>query len=246
MYRICGVLLALMIITAISAEIPDPPLSETRLTIHTLLREDIFAGLLENDMRRLTRGEKNIQLLLQQRPEAKAPLLGWQASAILYRATRAHEGGRAEEYREHYQRSLALFEEANRLGAESVGVVAVTGASFVILADRLPKEDRADAWARAYKAYQTLWKQQGPAVDKLPLHIRGELLAGLVQSAQRTGRSQEAAQFLEKIQTLLPDTPYANIAQQWKESPESVTSTSIACRTCHESGRLASRLAALK
>jgi tetratricopeptide (TPR) repeat protein len=248
MYRISGVLLALMIITATSAEIPDPPLSETRLTIHTLLREDIFAGLLENDMQRLTRGEKNIQLLLQHRPEAKAPLLGWQASTVLYRATRAHESGRVDEYRERFQRSLALFEEANRLDSESVGVgvAAVTGGALAILADRLPKEDRADAWSRAYKAYQTLWKQQGPAVDKLPLHIRGELLAGLAQSAQRTGRSTEAAQFIEKIQTLLPDTPYASIAQQWKESPESATSTSITCRTCHESGRLAARLAALK
>jgi tetratricopeptide (TPR) repeat protein len=246
MVRISGVLLALMMITAISAEMPDPPLSETRLTIHTLLREDIFAGLLENDMQRLARGERNIQLLLQQRPEAKAPLLGWQASTVLYRATRAHESGRADEYREHYQRSLALFEEANRLDSENIGVVAVTAGSFVLLADRLPKEDRADAWSRAYNAYQALWKQQGPAVDKLPLHIRGELLAGLAQSAQRTGRSQQAAQFIEKIQTLLPDTPYANIAQQWKESPESAASTSITCRTCHESGRLAARLAALK
>ena len=42
MHRISGVLLALMIITAKSAEMPDPPLSESRLTIHTLLREDIF------------------------------------------------------------------------------------------------------------------------------------------------------------------------------------------------------------
>ena len=218
---------------------PDPPLSESRLTIHTLLREDIFAGLIENDMQRLTRGEKNIQLLLQQRPEAKAPLLGWQASTLLYHATRAHESGRAAEYREHYRRSLALFDEANRLDGENVGVMAVTGGSFVLLSDRLPKADQPVAWSRAYTAYQALWKKQAPAVDKLPLHIRGELLAGLAQSAQRTGRSEEAAQFLEKIQTLLPDTPYSNVAQQWKESPESAATTSIACRTCHEPGRLA-------
>ena len=94
---------------------PDPPLSETRLTIHTLLREDIFAGFLENDMRRLARGEKNIQLLLQQRPEAKAPLLGWQASTLLYRATRAHESGRADEYREQYQRSLSFLTKPTAL-----------------------------------------------------------------------------------------------------------------------------------
>ena len=246
MHRISGVLLALMMITAKSAEMPDPPLSETRLTIHTLLREDIFSGFLENDMQRLTRGEKNIQLLLEQRPEAKAPLLAWQASTVLYRATRTHESGRADEYREQYQLSLSLFDEANRLDGESVGVVAVTGGSFATLADRLPKVDQADGWSRAYNAYQKLWGLQAPAVDNLPLHIRGELLGGLAQSAQRTGRPQEASQFLEKIQTLLPDTPYSNVAQQWKESPGSAATTSIACRTCHEPGRLAPRLAALK
>ena len=239
-------LLAFLLITATAAEVPDPPLSETRLTISTLVREDIFAGFLENDMQRLARAEKNIQLLLQQRPEAKASLLGWQASTVLYRAVRAHEGRRAAEYSEQYQRSLALFEEANSLASEGVAVAAVTGGSFVLLADRLPTEHQANAWSRAYSAYQTLWKHQASAVDKLPLHIRGELLAGLAQSAQRTGRSQESAQFIEKIQTLLSDTPYANIARQWKESPESITSTSITCRTCHESGRLAARLAALK
>jgi tetratricopeptide (TPR) repeat protein len=246
MRRISGVLLALMILTAKSGEMPAPPLSETRLSIHTLLREDIFAGLIENDMERLERGEKNIQLLLQQRPEAKAPLLGWQASTLLYRATRAHESGRTDEYREQYRRSLALFDEANRLDGENVGVIAVTGGSFIFLSDRLPKSDQSDGWSRAYTAFQSLWKKQGAAVDKLPLHIRGELLAGLAQSAQRTGRSEEAVQFLEKIQTLLPDTPYSNIAQQWKASPESAASTSIACRTCHEPGRLEARVAALK
>jgi hypothetical protein len=30
-----------------------PPLSDTRLTFHTLVREDIFARLLDNDMARM-------------------------------------------------------------------------------------------------------------------------------------------------------------------------------------------------
>ena len=246
MYAIPKIILASLLMTAVATEAPDPPLSETRLTISTLVREDIFAGLLENDMQRLARAEKNIQILLQQRPEDKASLLGWQASTILYRAICAHESGRADEYRAQYQRSLALFEKAHGLDRESVAVAAVTGGSFVLLADRLPKEHQPDAWSRAYNAYQMLWKKQEPAVNKLPLHIRGELLGGLAQSAQRTGRAQEAAQFLEKIQTQLPDTLYASIAQQWKENPESVASTSITCRTCHESGRLAARLSELK
>jgi len=239
-------LLALLLFMATAAEVPDPPLSEARLTISTLVREDIFAGLLENDMQRLARAERNIQLLLQQRPEAKASLLTWRASTILFRAVRAYESSQAAQYREQHQRSLALFEEARSLASENIAVAAVTGGSFVLLADRLAKEHQADAWSKAYNAYQALWKMQAPAVDKLPLHIRGELLAGLAQSAQRTGRAQEAKEFLDKIQTLLPDTPYANVAQQWNETPESAATSSIACRTCHEPGRLAARLAALK
>jgi hypothetical protein len=50
--------------------------------IHTLLREDI-ALVFSTTTCSVSPGEKNIQLLLQQRPEAKAPLLGWQASAAL-------------------------------------------------------------------------------------------------------------------------------------------------------------------
>ena len=184
--------------------------------------------------------------LLQQRPEAKAPLLGWQASTLLYHATRAHESGRAAEYREHYRRSLALFDEANRLDGENVGVMAVTGGSFVLLSrplakggstgwlvkSRIPPIRRSgeNRLRRSTSYHCTFGANSLPASPNLP-----SVPAGL----RRPPNS------FEKIQTLLPDTPYSNVAQQWKESPESAATTSIACRTCHEPGRLAPRLAAL-
>jgi hypothetical protein len=69
----------------------DPPLSDTRLTVHTLLREDIFAGFLRGDMKRFARGEKSIEVLMKQRPDQKANLLAWKAGATLFRAVRANE-----------------------------------------------------------------------------------------------------------------------------------------------------------
>ena len=52
-------LLTLGFVTAISfavpAQAPEPPLADTRLTVHTLVREDIFAGFLQNDLTRLAR-----------------------------------------------------------------------------------------------------------------------------------------------------------------------------------------------
>ncbi len=57
-----------MIAAAIAAQAPEPPISDTRLTVNTLVREDVFAGFLQNDLARLTRAEKNIELLLASRP----------------------------------------------------------------------------------------------------------------------------------------------------------------------------------
>ena len=55
-----------------------------------------------------------------------------------------------------------------------------------VLVERIEGFCEKSAWERAYRAYKTLYDQQGRILDKLPPHIRGELIAGLVQSAQRT------------------------------------------------------------
>ncbi|MCI0417603.1 MAG: hypothetical protein L0312_00015 [Acidobacteria bacterium] len=245
MYSISRIFLVVVLVTVAAAQTPEPPLSETRLTVHTLVREDIFAGFLTDDMERLSRGEKNVQLLLEKRPSAKPDLLAWKGGATLYRAVRAHENNRSDEFQRYYQTALDLFSQARQLQPEGDGVAAITGGTYVIFADRLPKENRAAAWSQAYDAYQVLWKHQAPAVEKLPVHIRGELLGGLAQSAQRTGRTKEVEQYLDKILAYLRDTPYEPVAKKWKANPESAADTSVTCLTCHESGRLAARVASL-
>jgi tetratricopeptide (TPR) repeat protein len=232
-------------VTVAAAQSPEPPISDTRLSIHTLVREDIFAGFLTNNTERLARGEKNVQLLLEKRPQAKSELLGWQAGAALYHAVIAYENKRNDEFQKKYQQALDLFAEARKLGPQNGGVAAVTGGSYVLFADRLPKEQRAAAWAQAYDAYQLLWKFQGASVEKLPVHLRGELLGGLAQSALRTGRTEEATQYLDKILTVMRDTPYEPVAKQWKANPQAAVNGSITCLSCHDSGRLAPRLASL-
>src|SRR5437868_9801064 len=86
-----------------AAPAPEPPLADSRLTVHTLLREDIFAGFLANDMNRFARGEKNIEALSEQRPLQKANLLAWKGGATLYRAVRAYEARRNKEFQRKYQ-----------------------------------------------------------------------------------------------------------------------------------------------
>jgi tetratricopeptide (TPR) repeat protein len=243
MHVIRKVVLLVVLVTVAAAQSIEPPLSDTRLTVHTLVREDIFAGFLADDMERFSRGEKNIDLLLEKRPEAKADLLAWKGGATLYRAVRAYESNSRDEFQKKYQQALDLFTQAGQLDPDGNGVSVITGGSYVIMGDRLPKENQAAAWSQAYTSFRAVWKQQAPIVDKLPVHIRGELLGGLAQSARRTGRTGEMNEYLDKILEVLRDTPYESAARELKKNP--AADAAITCLTCHESGRLSARVSAL-
>jgi len=239
------IVIALLAVFAVASQSPEASLSDERLTIHTLVREDIFAGFLNDDLTRMTRGEKNIETLLEKRPDAKADLLAWKGGATLYRAVNALENKRQDEFKQKYQQALDIFAQARKIQPEGGGLAAIEGGSYVLFADRLPKEYREAAWAQAYASYQILWKQQSGAIERFPVHFKGELLGGLAQSALRTGRTQEANQYLDKILVVLRDTPYERVAKRWKEDPKSAESSSITCMSCHEDGRLAARLTAV-
>jgi hypothetical protein len=241
-----GLVLLFVSIAVANAQSPEPPLSDTRLTVHTLVREDIFAGFMADDMARFSRGEKNIALLLEHRPRERGNLLAWQGSAAIYRAVLAHESGDHANFLKHLQAARAAFAEAATQTSGNDGAAAIAGGTYAVFADRLPEPERAAAWADAYANYSLLWKSQGSAIDKLPVHHRGEVLGGLVQSAQRTGRTEEMTRHLDRMIALLAGTPYEATAREWKANPASAATTRVTCKACHNPGRLSSTLASLQ
>src|SRR5688572_4349596 len=210
-----------------------PVLSDTRLTVHTLLREDVFGGWLDNNPERLARAEQNIETLLKERPEQKANLLAWRGGATTFRAISAHAAGQGAEFETLYAKAREDFAAAAAIPSGNDGVAAIIGGTLALFADRLPEKDRAAAWALAYDNYALLWKQQGARIEQMPVHFKGEVLAGLTQSAQRTGRSDETAQYLDRMLTVLANTPYEAMAKKWKEDPASAASSNLTCKNCH-------------
>jgi hypothetical protein len=225
---------------------PAPPLSDKRLTVHTLLREDVFAGFLENDMKRLARGEKNIDLLMKQRPDQKGNLLAWKAGVVMFRAAVANEEHKDSDYKRLLTKANDLLAQAAACKTGNDGVAAITGGIGAIFADRLAEPDRAAAWATTFDAYQALYKQQTSVLKVLPVHMRGELLAGLAKSAARTGHDKESAEAIDKMLEVMKDTPYESAVREWKDDPKAAAAkTEIACLSCHEAGRLSARLESL-
>ena len=122
MRRLKTLLLVSLAVAAPLAQTSDPPLSDKRLTVHTLLREDIFAGFRNDNLERLAKAEQNIEILLKERPEERANLLAWKAGAETYRAVRAHEAGQAEEFDRRFAQACDDFAGAAKLNPGGVGV----------------------------------------------------------------------------------------------------------------------------
>jgi hypothetical protein len=246
MRAISGALLAVLMAGTVAAQAPaEPPLNDVRLPVSTLVREDLFAGFMYRDMTRFARGEKNLATLLQTRPDSRPDILAWQGGSQVFKAVVAREAGNTAEYKRLHKQGFDTLAEAKKAGPAAPTVYAVTGGVMMLYADKLAPEDRAAAWDEGYKAYQFLWTAQGPIADKLPVHIRGELIAGVAQSAQRTGHGPEMTEALDRMLVLTQGTPYEATALAWKADPKSAAGSSLGCKSCHDMGRLAPTLARL-
>jgi hypothetical protein len=164
----------------------------------------------------------------------------------MYLAVRAREAGHPDEFERYFQQVREAFAEADRLKSTNYAVAAITAGTLLQFADRLPEDIRPALYAQAYDDYAFIWKEQGKIIDKMPVHFRGEMLAGMAESALRTGRAEEGAQFLDRLLADLPGSPYEATARQWKADPQAAARNStLTCKTCHDAGRLSTRLAAL-
>ena len=164
----------------------------------------------------------------------------------MFKAALANEAGKKAEYKRLFTESQATLTEARKLAGTQDGTVfAVGGGIGVLFADRLAKEDRPAVWAQTYELYSSLCALQCAFADKLPPHLRGELMGGLVTSAQRTGHTEEMNANLDKMLVLVKDTPYEVTAKMWKADPKVAANTSLGCKNCHDAGRLAPTLMAL-
>lgn len=217
---------------------------DKRLSVTWLVREDIFAGFLANDRARLENAERTLDELMKERPAESSDVVAWRGSILLTRAAWAHEAGKQAECRDYHKRAMAAFDEA-LAGKAGRGMVPITGGSMVALADRLPEPLRTESWERGYTMYKAMEREQRKDFDKMPLHLTGEVISGLAQTSQRTGRAEEAAKYLGEMVTRLAGSPYERAAKRWLERPETMAKSSVACQTCHEPNKLEARKAAL-
>ena len=170
-------------------------LSDTRLTVHTLLREDIFAGFQSNNMDRVSKAEQNIETLLQERPDQRAQPAGLEGRSgdVSSRARARGRQGRGIQRR--FAEARDGFAAAAKLESGNDGVAAITGGTLRRLRGPAARETSArPRGRRPTTTTRMLWKQQGADIEKMPVHFKGEApgRADAVGAADRPQRRVRA------------------------------------------------------
>lgn len=237
-YRTPMLLLAIGCTALLSAESRPAGLS-----IHTWVREDIFAGYMAGDMERLERGMSKLAEILQAEPQ-NATALAWDAAGKLLQAVKALEAGDQAKYAAAYRDSEAQSLKALELAPKDVGVLVIRGGTLIMMGDRLAEADRRNAFEIGYRNYALAVDLQRQSMDRLPPHFRGELWSGLALAADRLEMPEERRKYIELMTANLQGTPYPARADRW--SKQTRIEGRYMCLSCHEPGRLAARLKAIE
>jgi len=208
------------------------------LSVYTWTREDIFAGLIGGNFEQLNIGMKKLDDILKQNPNDPDAMV-MKATGLSALAVRDLGKGDTAAFNRQYDEAIALLDSAYKLDAKNIGVNAVYGGVTLYNYGKLPEQRRPHAAQMARRSYNFLYTAQEKGLANLPLHLKGEVLAGVAESELRAGNAQQAQIYLKRISEMMPDTPYARRAQEWLAKPDSVTAASrLVCQSCHDAGRL--------
>ena len=147
-----------------------------KLSIHTWVREDIFAGFMAHDTASFERGARKIDRFLADNP-GDANGLAWKYEVYVYRMRNDRETGNDSAYRQHWaeaqeykKRSLALRDPKDVAPLLIVGSSQIWGAPYAA-----GVVDRESLFREGRELLRQAEAMQSEYLDQIPPHMRGEL-----------------------------------------------------------------------
>lgn len=224
-----------------SAFAADAPAKPAGVTVHTWVREDLFAAVMVDDREALERGSKKLDAILAANPD-DAVAKAWRVLELLTRAAWANQKDDAQASRKLQDTALAI--RATLLENKEQGVHIVLGGSLLFYAAKSPQfateamiRDGRDHLARVRK-------EQDSYFAKLPPHFSGELLSQLAFASDRLADQEGKAKYLAEMKQFLAGTAYARRADKW-QAMAIKDWAGAQCISCHEPGRLTNVLSKL-
>ena len=216
-----------------------------KVTIHTWVREDIFAGLIGNDTAAFERGVKKIDRYLADHPGDRYGM-AWKFTEAIYRMKLARTKGDDAAYAKQLAIAKELRTKVYAGASPDPGLNIIIGSSLVYVAGVAPEQDKTWMYRDARDLLKVVPELQGAVFERLPPHMRGELWAQLAYASHQLGDAAARDEVLAKMRTQLAGTPYESRARAWEKPENLAKEKSYACISCHEPGRLAPTLERVK
>lgn len=205
------------------------PQSPTRFDY--LIRADFLAGA-AGDLARFERAMKLCEETLAANP-LHAEALVWHGSGLVFLSGQAVKRKDRETARELLARGLTEMDQAAALKPENVGVLIPRAATLSAVSRALRDPDRARPLLEtAVGDYEKVLVLQAPYFERLSVHVRGELLAGLAEGWHRLGQIEKARGYLQRIVAELPGSRYEAKARAWLERGPAAGER-LSCGGCH-------------
>jgi tetratricopeptide (TPR) repeat protein len=189
-----------------------------------LVRNDFFAGFTGN-AEAMARAMQKTEAVLAENPK-HAEALVWHGAGLLVQSR-----GDAK----LFARAMKEMDDAVALEPDNIGVRIPRGAVLLSAArsigDRNPDIAKM-LTSKAVSDYQRAYDLQESDLNSLGEHPLGELLFGLADGNSRLGNMDRAAEFFNRVSTMLPDTVYAKRAAKWQQT-KSLTAAETTCVGCH-------------
>jgi len=218
----------------LSAETLDKP---EKLTIHTWVREDLFAGWMVKDAESLARGERKLDHFLASNPNHSSAL-AWKFLATHYHMREAISKSDRAGYNTLLAQSHTLRDKAIAANPRDVSVYIIVGGVMIMGAWYAPEEHKQALYKEGRELLRKVPELQGPAFDKLPPHMRGETWSLLAYASDRLGDKADRDALIDAMLTKLQGSPYESRAKRWKTLPALTSESDNMCITCHDPGRL--------
>jgi len=195
-----------------------------------LVREDFFAGLLENDQAALDRAMKVCEDTLARHPQ-HAEAMVWHGGGLILRAGAAFRAGQQERGMKLWTDGLAEMDRAVALAPDDVGTRIPRGATLLAASPFVPEPQRTQLLDKGLGDYERVLALQKDHFDRLGRHARMQLLYGLADGWNRRGDQARARRYFERVREVAPGTPYGERAEAFlagKTEP-----SPVACGGCH-------------
>ena len=195
------------------------------------VRADFFSGFAGNRAA-LERAMTSAEDAIAHDPKYAAEAMSWHGAGLLFMAGEKFQSGDVSAGGELWDRATQEMDEAGSHEPDNIAVLIPRAAAWFAASRAAPADMGAPLLNKALADYEHVYQLQKGYFDKLSVHMRSELMFGLADGYARSGDTEKARSWFEKLAALGPESGHSVQARDYLNTGKYHVE-GIGCAGCH-------------